>query len=222
MRLHYKEWMVLVLCIVSIVTGILFYPMMPERIVSHWGANGEPNGFMSAFWGSFILPIVIVLMFLLLIFVPRADPMRENIKKFNESFLNFLIILFLFMYILQLYMVLWNLGYLIDIVYVIVPLFAILFFYTGIMLSKAQQNMTIGIRTPWTLKSKISWDKTHKRAGVLLKIVSVLFLLGIVFRGQAFIIMMVPLLAVFIYLFFYSYKVYADENKSSKKHPKKH
>jgi uncharacterized membrane protein len=75
--------------------GIIFYPLMPERMVSHWGANGEPNGYMSNFWGSFLLPLITLAMFVLLFFIPRMDPLRENIEKFKEYFLNFLIILFL-------------------------------------------------------------------------------------------------------------------------------
>jgi uncharacterized membrane protein len=221
LNFHTKEWIIFGLCIISIITGIIAYPLMPSTIVSHWGANGQPNGYLSAFWGSFILPLVILGMFFLLIFIPRADPLKENINMFKKYFLNFLLILFVFMYALQIFMIFWNLGYQIEITFIIIPLFAILFFYLGIMLSKTKQNMSIGIRTPWTLKSEKSWDETHKRASVLIKIVSVIFLLGLIFRKQAFIILLVPLLAVFLYSFVYSYVVYEKEHSSKNKHNNK-
>ena len=232
LNFHYKEWIAFVICVLSVITGIIFYPMMPQLMASHWGINGAADGYMSAFWGSVLMPLVIVAMFLLFVFIPRADPLKKNIDLFKGHFLNFILILLLFMYALQVFEIAWNLNYKMDIIFVIVPLFAILFFYTGVMLSNAKQNMTIGIRTPWTLKSKKSWDMTHKRTGTLLKIISVVFLLGLVFRRQEFLILIVPLLLVFLYAFVYSYVVYEiehknngmynKENKMNKTPPKKH
>lgn len=221
MDVHYKEWILVAICIISIAVGIFFYPRMPEMVVSHWGADGVPNGFMNAFWGSFIMPAVIAFMVLLLIFIPRADPLSKNIDTFKISFLNFSIILVLFMFILQIFTILWNLNFKINIAYVIIPAFAVLFYFMGIMLGKAKQNMTIGIRTPWTLKSKTVWDETHRRTGALVKLVSVIFLLGLVFPKQAFIILLVPLFAVFLYSFIYSYVLYEKEKRTRVKYKKK-
>jgi uncharacterized membrane protein len=213
--LHTKEWMLFVLCGLSIITALITFPMMPELVVTHWGADGEPNGYMTPFWGSFIMPFVIVIMFLLLIFIPRADPMRENIEKFRPEFLNFLLLLFLFLYAVQIFMILWNLGFKINIILYVVPLLSIILFYTGIMLSKAEQNMSIGIRNPWTLKSKLVWDKTHKVTAPLFKIVAGIGLFGVLFPRWAFLILLGPLFAVVLFSFIYSYVIYEKEVRAS-------
>lgn len=226
---HHKEWFMLGAVALSLITSLIVYPMMPKVVASHWDAVGKVNGYMSAFWGTFIMPLMFLGIFLLMMFISRKDPMKENIQKFKEYFLNFVLILFLLFYSLQIFTILWNLGYKINIIYVIIPMFAILFFYTGVMLSKAEQNMSIGIRTPWTLKSKSVWDKTHKKTAVLLKFSSILFLLGLIFRKYAFIILLGLIIAVFIWAFFYSFFIYEKEkngkekeNNSAKLRQKKH
>lgn len=35
------------------------YPGFPERWVSHWGVNGQPNGWSTKSWGSALMPLAI-------------------------------------------------------------------------------------------------------------------------------------------------------------------
>jgi uncharacterized membrane protein len=44
---------------------------------------------------------------------------------------------------------------------------SIVFAVTGSFLGKIGQNRLVGIRTPWTLSSRLAWDKTHRLAGRL-------------------------------------------------------
>ena len=44
---------------------------------------------------------------------------------------------------------------------------ALLFIVIGNFMSKIRPNWFVGVRTPWTLSSKLSWDKTHRLAGWL-------------------------------------------------------
>jgi uncharacterized membrane protein len=212
-QLDKKEWLLITVAFISVVAAIIFYPSMPARMVTHWGAGGVPNGYMNAFWGSFIMPIVLVFVVALIIVLPRADPLRKNIDTFKDYFLNFSLILVIMMYALQIYVILWNLGYDVNILYFVIPLMTALFYYMGIMLSNAKQNMTIGIRTPWTLKSEKVWDKTHQRIGHLTKIASVIFLFGLIFPRQAFLFVVVPIVLVFLYSMFYSYALYEQGRK---------
>jgi len=58
----------------------------------------------------------------------------------------------------------------------------LLFIIIGNYLPKTRSNWLIGIRTPWTLSSDITWEKTHRIGGRLflgagiLTIISALFL----------------------------------------------
>ena len=63
----------------------------------------------------------------------------------------------------------------------IIPAFAVLLFYIGILIKHAKRNWFIGIRTPWTLSSDKVWDKTHALGGKLFQVSAVITLGGIFF-----------------------------------------
>ena len=55
-------------------------------------------------------------------------------------------------------------------------------------MSKIRPNWFFGVRTPWTLSSKLSWDMTHRLAGWLFALMGVLFAIAaIVEAGWMFI-----------------------------------
>ncbi len=47
------------------------------------------------------------------------------------------------------------------------PALGIAFVVIGNYLGKMRSNFTCGIRTPWTLSSELSWNKTHRLGGRL-------------------------------------------------------
>ena len=53
---------ILLIIVLSFAVAVYFYPLMPERIASHWNASGEVNGYLSKFWGLFLMPIVMAAM----------------------------------------------------------------------------------------------------------------------------------------------------------------
>ncbi|MFA6073618.1 MAG: DUF1648 domain-containing protein [Candidatus Woesearchaeota archaeon] len=212
-KFSFKEGLMLFIVLCSFIIALIFYSKMPEMMVSHWGAQGEPNGYSSSFWGTFLLPIMLLFMFFILFFVPRMDPLKENILKFKGIYLNFCILVLLFMVYVQALIIRWNLGHIFNIGVWLVPAFSILFFYMGVLILKAKQNMSIGIRTPWTLKDVNVWNQTHKRASSLIMIASVFSLCGLIFQKYAVWFILIPILAVMIYAIIYSYVLYAKLHK---------
>ena len=53
----------------------------------------------------------------------------------------------------------------------------VLFIVLGNFMGKIRPNWFVGVRTPWTLSSKLSWDKTHRLAGWLFMLMGALFAL---------------------------------------------
>ncbi len=152
---------ILLIILISFTTGIYFYPQMPGNIASHWNAQGEVDGYMSKFWGLFLMPIISLVLFLLFLFIPRIDPLKVNIEKFRKYFDYFMIIFFAFLFYLYLLTIVWNLGARFNMIQFLSPAFGVLFFYCGIMIENAKRNWFIGIRTPWTLSNEEVWNKTH-------------------------------------------------------------
>lgn len=80
----------------SFIVSIYFYPQMPEKMASHWNVQGEVDGYMSKFWGLFLMPFVLIGIGLLFVAIPRIDPLKANIEKLRKYCDGF-IICFLFL-----------------------------------------------------------------------------------------------------------------------------
>ncbi|OFV67980.1 MAG: membrane protein containing DUF1648 [Candidatus Syntrophoarchaeum caldarius] len=63
MNMRKSEIIVLGIILFSFIVGIYFYPQMPEQMASHWNAQGQMDGYMSKFWGLFLMPLISVALF---------------------------------------------------------------------------------------------------------------------------------------------------------------
>ncbi len=214
MKIRKNELMVLGIVVVSFCIGLYFSPQMPARMASHWNAQGQVDGYMSKFWGTFLMPIIALVLWIIFLVIPRIDPKRENIEKFRKYFDGFIAALFVFLlylYVLTLY---WNTGYRFNMVIFLMPAFAVLFYMVGILVSHAEMNWTIGIRTPWTLSSETVWKKTHILTGKLFRASSVITLAGVLFPDFAIWFLLIPVLASAVVSMVYSYLAYRKEHKT--------
>ena len=199
--------------VITLGIACYFYPLLPDQVASHWNSFGEVDGYMSKFRGLFLLPLIMVFVNILLFFVPKIDPKRSNIEKFEGTFGSFIIIFNLFMLYIYSLTIAWNMGYPMDMNMAIIPAMAALFFYIGILVGKAKRNYTIGIRTPWTLDNDIVWDKTHRKGEKVFKLTAILTLVGLFFSKYTFYFLFIPLVVGVIYLIVYSYIEYKKLDK---------
>lgn len=195
----------------SVILGLYVSPSMPEKVASHWNAAGEVDGYMTKFWGIYLMPIISFVMLLILVFIPKLDPRKENVDKFRGSFNAFIVGMLTFLFYIYLLTILFNLGYKFNMSQFMSPAFAALFYLIGMMIGKAKRNWFIGIRTPWTLESDLVWDKTHALGGKIFKLVAAVSLLGIVLPKFAVWLVIAPILIATIYLFVYSYFEFKKE-----------
>jgi uncharacterized membrane protein len=197
----------------SFALATYFYPLMPERVASHWNAQGQVNGYMSRFWGLFLMPLISVLLLLLFVLIPKIDPLKENIEKFRGYYDGFVVFMLLFLFYIFLLTIIWNTGRRFNMTRAIVPSLGILFYYLGGFLEHARRNWFIGIRTPWTLSSEVVWDKTHKLGGRLYKAAGVIALFGFFLPEFAIYLTIVPVILVGFYTVVFSYFEYQKETK---------
>lgn len=202
----------IIIILISFAVGVYFYPQFPDKMASHWNIQGEVDGYISKFWGAFLMPIVSLGLFLLFLLIPRIDPLKRNIEKFRKYFDTFIVLIILFLFYVYLLTVFWNVGISFNMSRVILPAIGILFYYIGVLLKHAKRNWFIGIRTPWTLSSDNVWEKTHKLGSKLFKTAGVIALLGIFFQSLAIWLILVPVILVSVYTIFYSYFEYKKEN----------
>ncbi|OGI15154.1 hypothetical protein A3K63_03420 [Candidatus Micrarchaeota archaeon RBG_16_49_10] len=193
---------------VTVIMSLYFYRMLPEKMVSHWNFNDQPDDSMPKPWALLIAPASSLFVYLLFKLVPRIDPLKANIKKFQQYYETFILIVLFILFYTQSIMILWNLGMRFSVQQAIIPPISLLFFYIGVMLKKSKRNWFIGVRNPWTLSSDSVWDKVNKRGGIIFKLSAIALLLVPFLPGYGFILVIAFPLAGSVYLTAYSYFEY--------------
>lgn len=179
---------------------------LPNLMATHWSLSNQVNGYMEKWLALSAIPGLMLLMLGILMVVPKLDPKHKNIKSFQIVFEGFVLLLMLFMSYLQILMIVYNLGYQINMGQLMSPALAILFTYTGFLIKNAKQNWTIGIRTPWTLSNEKVWNKTHTFIGKWLLVTSPLVAIGLFVPSLAIYLLLIPI-SILLLSIGYSYKI---------------
>lgn len=162
---------------VTLVT-LFVYPQLPDPMPTHWNAAGQPDGYSSRVVGAWLLPGMTLLIYGLLLALPRMDPRRSNVERFQTTYalLRAGIILFMsFMQLIILYVAITGQD---DLITLMIPLgVGLLFILIGNYLPRVRSNWFLGIRTPWTLSSERVWRETHRVGGRLFMLAGLLMLL---------------------------------------------
>jgi len=203
-----KEILPIAFIALAFIVGGLLYPDLPERMPSHWNAQGEIDAWSSKNFAVFFFPSITLGIYLLITFIPLIDPLRRNYPKFHFPYFWFRAIFVIFFVLLYFYTLWAALGTKLNINFFIIPVFSVLFIAIGIFLPKVKKNYFVGIRTPWTIHSEEVWDKTHQLGGKFFMAGGLIALIGLLFPGYSFpIFIAAVLLAAFVPVV-YSYFVF--------------
>ena len=207
---------VLALIVSAVIAGLALWNQLPDQMASHWNAYDQVDGYISKFWGVFLMPLITLGMFVMFLVVPVMDPLKANIAQFREAFNVFIALISAFMLYIHGLTLAWSLGYQdFKMSAAMLPFMGVLFVAIGYLLRKAERNFFIGIRTPWTLSSDSVWDKTHQLGSLLFILSGAFAIAGGFFGGMAAIwLMFVPLIGSSLFLVIYSYVLYRGETKA--------
>jgi uncharacterized membrane protein len=212
-----KKTSIGVALILLLTVGINFWaaPLLPDRVASHWDAQGVVNGYQTKTEFMWFMPVMMLGLALLLIFLPLIDPLKANFKPVRSMYYWFVLGILVFMLYIHGLTLAYNLGVILNLVVWMLPAFSGLMLGIGFLLERSRPNWFVGIRTPWTLSSSTVWEKTHHLGGLLFKIAGVITLVGLFFPDAAIWLIMIPLLSVSLILVVYSYIVYGQEKTQS-------
>jgi len=208
MNTNHRFGIAAALVAVSALVSVLAAPSLPDTVVTNWNAAGEPNGTMAKTAALALFPALSALLVALFAVVPRLDPLGENVADFRASYDWFVVLFAAFMTAIHGGIVAFNLGYEFDFTLLVLAAVAGLFYYVGGLLTKAEQNWFIGIRTPWTLSDETVWERTHELGGRLFKLTAVVSLVGLAFGDYAVYFLLVPALGTAAVTVVYSYYLY--------------
>lgn len=203
---------IVIMLILSFLVAVALYPTMPDPMPSHWNAAGEIDGYMSKFWGMFLMPLITLGIVLLFLAIPRIDPLKANIALFIDSY-NIMMVAFV-IYMLYIYALtlLAALGYGFNMTNMLLPAMGVLFIIIGYLIGKAKRNFFIGIRTPWTLSSDTVWAKTHQLGKWMFMGAGAVSILCVLLGEVGFWIMMISMMAAAFVPIVYSYLLWKREN----------
>ena len=192
--------------------GAWAWGRVPDRIPVHWNAVGEVDGHGGRFMGLLFIPLVTLGIQFLFFVLPAFDRSRANDEAFARicGILRSQIIAFMGAVYAATTLV--ALGYSVDMARVITVSLGLLFTGMGTLLGEVRPNRFVGIRTPWTRSSTLSWTKTHRLGGWLFVASGVATLLsGVVRPRWGSFVMLGTILPSTLVLVAYSYVVWRND-----------
>lgn len=173
----------------------------PAQVVTHYGIDGQPDGWGPAWMVPVILLIPQMVTFFLLKYAPSMaqdsgrPPVNPRVWLGMRYGVHGLVCSIGMTFLLHLDFPA------IDIERVFVVLLGVFFLLLGAQLNAVQMNYFVGIRTAWTLDNEEVWRRTHKftsrlwvYGSIVLIISALLFRLPIMaFIGYVLVMVLVPL-----------------------------
>jgi uncharacterized membrane protein len=198
-------------------TALYVYPLLPDKIPTHWNTAGIADGF-SGRNGVFVIPITFLVLSILLFILPLMEVFRNNMLEIYKYYYAFKVFFGLFFIVLFISSLLPNFGYNINVAYIVICMISLMFITLGLILPKLKRNFMFGIRTGWTMSSDIVWAKTHKLGGILFVILGIitiilLFLLKLEILFFTFVTLTI---LTSLFLVFYSYYLFRHEFRTKK------
>jgi uncharacterized membrane protein len=207
-----RKWIPAVLIVAGVIVSIVAYPNLPESMPTHWGANGEVNGWSSRMWGAWMLPLIMAALWLVLRALPHIDPRKANYEKFSGVYDGLIILILAFLLFIHGVVIAAATGRAVRMDSIMMPSVGVFIAVMGLLISRAAPNWFVGIRTPWTLTSDESWTRTHRLGGPMIAGLGVLMVVSTFISPERAIWVLVPgAVAIVAFLFYYSYRVWKTD-----------
>ncbi len=151
------------LTLLPILVGVILMDRLPLAFATHWGVNGQPDGWSSRSVAIFVPPLLMLALFWVCVYFTAKDPGNQGRNKKPMAMVLW-IVPFLsnlccgMMYALAL-------GVEFDVVNLMAAVLGIAFAVIGNFMPKCQMNSTIGIKVAWAYTSEENWNATHRFAG---------------------------------------------------------
>lgn len=197
--------------LLPILTGLVLWERLPERIPIHWNAAGEIDGYGSRGMVVFGLFGLLLVMHWFCIVVTSLDPKnKEQGEKAIRLVCWIIPVLSLVMAVLVYSTAL---GVAVSVNAVLPVFLGLLFTVIGNLLPKCRRNYTIGIKVPWALENEENWNATHRFAGKVWVIGGLLVMAAGLLAASVWPMLAVLLVMSFlpvVYSYFW-YKKHAEE-----------
>ncbi|NLN48074.1 MAG: SdpI family protein [Clostridiales bacterium] len=208
-KLNIKGELPLLLIILAMfLVSIYFYPLLPDKVPTHWNFRGEIDGYSGKLMGALLMPIINLIMYILFIFLPLMDPKKENYKLFVGTYKYFRYLFHIFFLGMHVMIITAALGYKVNVTRLTIFSISLLFSLMGNVMGRVKHNYFVGIKTPWTLASEEVWTKTHRLAALLWTAGGIAGMALSLFNVSSFLVLMAILLLPSLIPVIYSYFIF--------------
>ncbi|WP_130808051.1 SdpI family protein [Senegalia massiliensis] len=178
-----KDWILIVIVLISFITTIFVYNDLPEEIPQQWGIDGEVN----SYWGKeavFFTALLPLILYLLMKFLPKIDPKKESYEKHKKAYNMTIFTVIIFLIVIHWISIYVSLGHDMNIQLLVNLGVGILFIIIGNYMGQIRHNYFFGIRNPWTLASEEVWKKTHRASRYVFVVLGILFIISGFITGE--------------------------------------
>ncbi|MEE1325407.1 MAG: SdpI family protein [Streptococcus sp.] len=145
--------------------GAFFWKALPEQVPTHFGIDGQADGYSSKLFTLLAFPILFVLFQIIALASLEKEPVKVTVPAKMRKLYAWIIPALSFIVQGSIYAN--ALGWVKSSPTLVTAFLGIIFVILGNYLPKTHRNHTIGIRIPWTLSDDKNWHKTHRIAGKL-------------------------------------------------------
>ena len=162
-----KEALIWLILLLPFVYAMACWNTVAALVPIRFDFQGHASSYASKEFALLGLPGLYIVLYLLLLFLPRIDPRKRNYEQFTASYQNIRLLVHLFLLCMTVLSAQASAtGSILNIHLYAAALF-LFFALLGNYLRTVRSNFFVGIRTPWTLSNDEVWRSTHQMAGRL-------------------------------------------------------
>lgn len=151
-----------IIILLPMVAGLVLWNQLPDEMATHFGSEGEANGWSSKPFTVIGIPFVLLVLHWFCAYFTDADPKKQNISDKMMILVLWLVPTISLVGCGSIYL------YALDNTRNTTPigmmLLGMMFLIIGNYMPKMRQSYTLGIKLPWTLHSEENWNRTHHMA----------------------------------------------------------
>jgi len=202
-----------IILLLPIVIGLILWNKLPDKLPSHWNAEGVVDGWSSKAFGVFGLPGFLLVVHWVCMLATSADPKNKNIEGKVLNIVLWICPIISVLGAVLIYGTALGMEFKVD--KIILALVGVVFIVIGNYLPKCKQSYTMGIKLPWTLNDEDNWNRTHRMSGKLWVIIGFVIILCMLLPASIMVIVMLSALFVAVIVpTIYSYRLYKKKGKS--------
>lgn len=197
-----------VLLFIAVAMSVWAYPLLPDRVPTHWNLAGQVNGYSSRVFAVSFVPALLAVTWVLMLVLPAISPrgfsLGESAGTFYIAMLAMLALLCVVHWMILRSAVTHEMPSLTILLASVGALFVVL----GVLVTKAKKNFWFGMRTPWTLASDEVWARTNQFGGRLMVAGGALTMLASFWHAAGIAVLVVTAVVIGFAPIVYSYVVY--------------